>query len=167
MWNDDMMLDGDFADFPTDPWVYFHPKIEGTLVPGAHATILMILGDQQIDADFEPTGRIDQTISLKAPAYLLHTVGGLHFSLSLSIDAEADPGESAVGDFSNTLSLGPVLIGDENGNPIPGTEHLLTLAGSSGLTYGLASVPEPNLAGCVLVLFPASLLGRRLRRKIV
>jgi hypothetical protein len=80
---------------------------------------------------------LDTGQDLDSISFILHA--------HLIIQAYSNPGASGPSEveYSNTVSLGPIIISDANGNYVPGSESLV-ITGSSGVRYEVHVVPEPS-----------------------
>lgn len=150
---------------PNDVYLIFRPRVDGHGTNGRVIFEASIDDNGDVQADevnvhYGPGGNSTPLVlSFQGPAASLADGIIYSMSISLSTDNTIQRGETALLDFSHTVTLPPILVADGAGNPIPALAGLI-IVGSSGAQYAVTTVPEPSSA----VLFICALVAAMKRR---
>lgn len=134
---------------------YFFPEVDGLIVGRGQATFVVEIGGEAKQVSFNSDGFHRDTLSFVLPGSVFGPILGvlpeIHFDMHLYVDASATTDERSLVDFFHTATLPTILVGDANGNYVPGSEGI-RLIGSSGISYPVAPVPVPEPSTVLLLL---------------
>jgi hypothetical protein len=155
VWNDRLVINN--ADLVGNvPYLYFLPDWVGEHYGDSSAHFTVTIGSEDTwSSNFSFDDGPGEETAIAPPIKKYYgpdlEQDGLSLVMELRVAAggPAQAGEGSV-DFSHTAELGPILIGDVNGNPIPGWENV-QIVGDSGRTYDVeAALPgDYNTDGVV------------------